>query len=65
VRIKRDYVQLQRRHEAASELYLSRVDAALSDEHARLRIAAEDARLDFEIVKIELSKHSLIHTRAN
>lgn len=36
-----------------------------ADEYIQLRTAASDARLDFEIARLELEKHTLTHVKAN
>jgi hypothetical protein len=64
--------QFRSEHERLEQIYANAVNAlsarpkkAPLTEYRRLRIAADDARIDAEVARLECEKHQRMHRAAN
>ncbi|HTA42455.1 MAG TPA: hypothetical protein VK789_08410 [Bryobacteraceae bacterium] len=55
----------KRLHENALEALADRVEYALGPEYVRLAVAASEAQLDYQLSRLELERHLMVHRRAN
>jgi len=64
-RMLAEYERLEGDYATAIQTLGARRDTAIASEYIRLRTAADEARIDCEVARLELERHKRIHAKAN
>jgi hypothetical protein len=64
-RLLAHYERLEGVYAIAIQTLGARRDSSLVSEYIRLRTAADEARVDCEVVRLELEQHKRVHAKAN
>jgi len=64
-RLLAEYERLEADYAMAIQTLGARRDIAVASEYLRLRTAADEARVDCEVARLELEQHKRIHSKAN
>ena len=59
------YERLEGDYATAIQTLGSRRDTAAAPEYIRLRTAADEARIDCEVARLEMEQHKRVHSKAN
>jgi len=64
-RLLAEYEKLETDYATTVQTLGARRDIASASEYIRLRTAADEARIDCEVARLELEQHKRIHAKAN
>ena len=63
--LRAEYERLERAYATAIDALAANVGIVRAGEYTWLRAAADEARSDSEVARLELEKHKRIHAKAN
>ena len=64
-RFAAEYQRVQQHYASAVNLLNASISGSEVREYMKLRAAADEARIDAEVARLELEKHQRIHRKAN
>ncbi len=64
-RLLAEYEKLESDYGTAIQALGSKRDTGVASEYIRLRTAADEARIDCELARLELEQHKRVHAKAN